>query len=779
MRRYFTLIAVLLFSLPVGLSITGCVTNETAYCNNSGFGQKTSTIANVSLTGGTTGISLAYGQIGQAGAVTATNCHGSTLSTGSPTYGSSNLNLADISPTGSICAGTWNRQSPGGVPDFTICTPPAQSGVAQITGSVGGVSSNPVAVYVHPAISSITIPPPQTCVSQNSTAPPPVTQAYDSSGAPIDASFLGPVSYAAVTPSIVSINNTNVQGFNASEPNGEETAGLPGATVITATISKVTSSAGYFYTCPPASIGLTLNGATNAVVAAGSPQNLVATIPDTNGHYITGLTFDYDSTQPREITVSSAGLVSSAFPGASAITAICQPGSAAAASTTSSAATTTSTSACNPAPINVIGTFGTGLPIVSNRIGVTSPGTNSTLLWAASPNSQFFSSFDLSLGTSGSPQHLPYIPNSMVLDQPGTSLYFGSYRELMIYSATTNSLSKEDTSVPGVVLAVSPSGATVVINDQIRQVIYLYTPSTGANISIGGLATRAVYSPDGKNLYLVGPNAFYVYNSSTGWSTYPITTEPAEACTLNNASLNPYCSPDVALSVPSVAPFLSGTQTSAHSFCPNDTLSPSLPPYYPLAATINVQTDHLATTDDGAHVIGATTSNIVDIQHSPSTDSNLDLVPSGSCPFNSTIGGDPLATTPVTLATTYQQLPLSGITPTQINQVLASANSTQIFFTYDANNATGIVPMYTPSPTAGAIGSLTNIQLNTGAQDPIAGIISPDTTNFFVSTTGDNLIHQVSTSTLKDLQTLNPQLNDPNNQPVPAQFLVAKPRPTT
>ena len=104
MQRYFTLIVLLLFSFPVGLSITGCTTKVDNYCNNAGFGPKLTAINSVSLSGGTVGVSLAYGQISTAGTALATNCRGTTLSVGAPTYGSSNINLADINPgTGALC----------------------------------------------------------------------------------------------------------------------------------------------------------------------------------------------------------------------------------------------------------------------------------------------------------------------------------------------------------------------------------------------------------------------------------------------------------------------------------------------------------------------------------------------------------------------------------------------------------------------------------------------------------------------------------------------------
>ena len=39
-------------------------------------------------------------------------------------YATTNNQLVDISPTGKICAGTWNRNSGGGIPDYTICNFP-------------------------------------------------------------------------------------------------------------------------------------------------------------------------------------------------------------------------------------------------------------------------------------------------------------------------------------------------------------------------------------------------------------------------------------------------------------------------------------------------------------------------------------------------------------------------------------------------------------------------------------------------------------------------------
>ncbi len=200
------------------------------------------------------------------------------------------------------------------------------------------------------------------------------------------------------TATIVTINNTSSSGTGI---NGTTTANQPGSTVINASVSITSSgsAAGYFYTCPPKSIALSINGSDTAVVKQNSPQNINAVITDTNNEVLNGLSLDYTSTQPQEIAVSATGQVSSSFPSATAINAICQPGT------------------CNPAPVSQIGVFGTGLPVVSNTLKVTSPGRSSNYVWMASTKSQFFSAVDLTTGTPGSPVKLPYPPNSMVLDQ--------------------------------------------------------------------------------------------------------------------------------------------------------------------------------------------------------------------------------------------------------------------------------------------------------------------------------------------------------------------------
>jgi hypothetical protein len=807
MKQFVLLSVLLMFSLPVGFSIAGCAgTNPNNYCNKTGFGYglKTNQVAAINLPGNTTGISLAFGQTGQLPAPSATNCNGGAETVSAYAYGSTNLNLVDVNPTtGTLCGGTWNRHSPGGIPDYTICTAPTPTAVAagctgtgattcevQMTASGNGVTSNTVPVWVHPSVTTIqlSVANPTTgasgyqgCLSQNQTSQldaiafvststtPFCAPAGNTYGVPDCSVNLGNFTYTPVSAAIATIDQYGVA-----------TAHQPGSTAVTAAIANVSSTAGNLYTCPPASIQLQIpstipstDNGTVGTVTPGTNVPLTTVVTDTQGNQISLLGLNYSSTNPLEISVGATGAVSTTFPQTAAITAVCNPPS------------------CNPSLITQIGQLGTGLPIASNSVRLTSTGRTSTYLWMASPQSDFFEAVDLTTGTIGSPTKLPYIPNSMILDPGGTSLYFGNYRELMIFNATNNSLSKEDTTVPGVVLAVSPDSTTVVIGDQVRQVIYIYTVSSGGHTTIGGLATRAQYSPDGQTLYITGPNSLYIHNNLTGWSVYPnLPTQTGAGCNLNNndytsttTPFSPFCSPDVAVTIPSEGAFLTGPNlSSAYSFCPNTTANPVV--YYPGAlapGTVLPATDHITATTDRVHILGANPTTLSDIYLGNADTPGVPVEntpgdPSGTClrPAPSTSAGLIFQTT----ALPAQTLP---VTAASIDQVVASPDSSIAFVTYTAPTGTAspLLPAYTISSTFGEAGTLSTVKLSGTATAPLAGAFSPDNTVFFVGTSGDNLVHFISVPTLTETQTINPGLVDPTGAPVPIQFLATKPRPTT
>jgi hypothetical protein len=790
MQRYLTLFVLFLLAVPVGLSVAGCANKNSDYCNGAGYGYQKSQPVSIVLQPQATGISLAYGQEGQLSPPAATNCVGQAANVSSYVYGTTNRFVADVSPTGKVCAGTWNLNTPG-VANYTTCIPTGKQGTAYMTAEAAGFTSNQVAIYAHAPITSLSINGPTdssgnpACLSQGQTAQLDAT-AYttDSSGKQVVlcsptttecSQVIGHVAYTA-NSSIVSIDTAT----------GVATAQAPGATLITGTLSSTAAASGYFYTCPPKTIQLSvpLTGATTASLTPNNPQPLTATVTDTNGAVINGLSLSYVSTNPSSIAVSASGSVTASYPSSAAITAICAP------------------SGCNPAPINVIGATGAGAPVISNSVQVSSPGQTSNYLWSASPDSPYFVPTDLSTGTTGTPIKLPYTPNSMVLDAGGDTLYFGSYRELMIYNALTNSLTSEAQTVPGVVLAVSPDNSTVVINDRNRGVIYLYSPQgtpTASIPSIGGVAQRAVFTPDGETVYIVGNNVLYIHNTFTGWSVENLPAQQAGAttgvCPANdsvspqgdptgnppdtpsnpNNSYNQFCSPDLAVTVPSAAVFLSGSPTAAYGICPNTTVNPVI--FYPEAAAVGVATDHLAATTDGKHIIGATAN--------PATLTDISVnVPIDSCPLASTPNGMKTTGLNFNPAPSFNQVSLAGYGIANINQVIASTNSQEAFVTYFSNatappSGGAQLPVYEPAAQSGAPGTLIGVTLSGGAIAPIAGIFSPDNTIFFASTTGDDQIHIIDTKTLTDTRQINPKLVDSSGNPVAPEFLAVRPRATT
>jgi hypothetical protein len=834
MRRFLTLVCLLCVAIPAGISISGCTRNPAGnYCNGLGYGLKDTDVASIFLTPQTTGISLAFGQTQQIGSPSAKTCKGTSASVGSYTYGTTNNQLVDISPSGIICAGTWNRNSGGGIPNYTICNKPdplpstggLPYGTAYVTASANSVTSNPVAVYIHAQVTSVNLVTQpltgsaQQCYSQNQVAqlnsqacfvgsnntqqllcaPSSVTKASSPSlvcplpsgvslsAIPDCSAPLGTLNYTVGSASIASINSDTNQ----------ITASQPGTTVITASVAGGSSTAGYFSTCPPASISVTLaNGSTSGTITKGVEQNLTTTVVDTLGETITGLTLDYQSTDPIDISANGAGGITTNFPGQATVYAICQPPD------------------CNSTPINVTGIYGTGLPVTSNPVQITTPGTASDYVWFGAPNqSQYFASIDLLTGTAGSTVRLPYVPNSMVMDRTGTNLYFGSEHELMYYSTTSNTLSKQDTNAPGVVLAASPSNSQLLINDQVRQVFYLYNVSGGTSSTFGGMGAAAAWTPDSQTLYITDSAALnllpeviaagtnhhsdtlYVYSENTGWSSYPLASSAGQKGAQN-----------LAIAIPSVGAYLSGSTTVAHTWCPTGTVAngvSTITSYYPQGDSVSTATDVLAATIDGKHILGATTSGgaitLADIGVTiPTSVTN----PTGVCPSVTTGSGASAVQTlkPLLLThTTPNLLDLTNVSATDVRQVISSPASTLAFITYDAATASNQLPYYIPG-TGSAAGTLGYVPLatlkgNPAPTAPLAGAFTPDNATFFVSTSGDNLVHFISIPTLTDTQQIAPALpacvpvaaggNDlgcgytGSGTVVPATVIAVKPRSTT
>src|SRR3984885_1243513 len=93
MRRFLTLVFLLLFTIPFGVSISGC-SKKTAvvYCNGGDTGPGGGPGLSITLPPRIYGISLNQGQIGQVATPTATDCKGSAVSVNAFTYGVFDIN---------------------------------------------------------------------------------------------------------------------------------------------------------------------------------------------------------------------------------------------------------------------------------------------------------------------------------------------------------------------------------------------------------------------------------------------------------------------------------------------------------------------------------------------------------------------------------------------------------------------------------------------------------------------------------------------------------------
>jgi hypothetical protein len=865
MRRFLTLVCLLCLAIPAGISVSGCTRDPGASsCNGLGYGLKIGQVAAITLTPQTSGISIAFGQTRQVASPTAVDCKGNSASAGTYTYGTTNNQLVDISPTGNICAGTWNRNSGGGIANYTICSPPnplpstsgLPYGAAYVTASAKSITSNPVEVYVHPQVTSVSLVTtpvsggaPQ-CYSQGAQAildaqacysttvsgqptnvllcaPSSVTSSANPqlacpvptvNGQPVPVSSIpnctaaiGSLTYNVSTSAVADTltNNTTNQVTITSQ--------APGTTAITATVAGSASSAGYFTACPPKSISLSFsnNGATTGTVTQGATAALVTSVLDTNNNPITGLTLTYQSTDPSEISAASSGSITANFPGTASVYATCQPPN------------------CNSAPTNEIGLYGTGLPVSSNPVTITSPGTASDYVWFAAPGqSQYIVAVDLLSGTVGSTIRLPYVPNSMAADHSGTNLYFGSTHELMIFSTASNSVTLENTSAPGVVLSVAPNDFNVVVNDQARQIFYLYPVLGGQSPPpFGGIGNAAAWTPDGNTLYITDnaalnapansggasghSNTLYVYNAKTGWAQFTIGASNSGPSQPPNSIPYDSLPPNVAVSntnqtpavvIPAVGAYLRGvSSTPVHTWCPSGTVGnyasmifyPDVP-----ASAVPVSSDVLAATTDGQHILSAASATTVP---GPITLSDTDIsIPSLNClppaaDNNPLALGDPL--TPLVLTNSTPNTTTIVPTATAVNQIVVSPQSNLAFVTYTADsNPTASLPFYLPNQATPADpGTVGSVPLKSSATSgaPLAGAFTPDDRLFFVSTAGDNLIHYISVPLVTsdpanaDIRQINPNLPacspatdlgcsyNGTDTVVPVTAIAVRPRPAT
>ena len=605
------------------------------------------------------------------------------------------------------------------------------NGVAAfVTASANGATSNAIPIFVHPvatgvilgnATANCTTDPGTDCCPNNTVGTPVVAPPYDGNsclsqnqvgqlvgrvyqggGTTGDATQnitcqVGHLTFGAQTSGVVSIDQ-----------NGAATAQLPGSTTITATISNSSSAtnAGYFSTCPPASITLqdpSSPGSNSINVAVNTLQPLNATVTDTNGNVITGLTLEFNSTTPQTIP-AAVGSVTPAYPGSADITAVCQPAT------------------CNPSPFNQIGYLGNGKAITSNPITINTPGISSTVLYMGSTSSNYLAFRDFTTNQNSTLIKLPFVPNSMVMNQAGTAIYLGSSQGLIAVATASNTVSAANQLIPGTVLSVSPDGSTLVVTDPIRQTISLVsTANNTVTTSYGGVGTSASWSPDDQAVYITTTtNQVLTHSTFTDWQT----ATADEVYT------------GVTVTVPSVGAYFAGPNfTDGRSYCPASTVGSGTPPtvdnkFIPLVDEKAVMTDQLAATTDGKHILGAHAAGTA----STLSDLEVTLPTNAGCPI-------PPAAQPAIgyFTSSFTSSALAGIHAASITGVEPASNSAAAFVTYTlpsgATSGGGAIPVYFP-PASGS-GTVQLVTLGNGATvaaAPVSGVFSTDNFTFYVGT---------------------------------------------
>lgn len=780
MRRFVGLLALLLFAVPLGISVAGCGKGTAVtYCNGSGYGPTTGQVKTIVLASNltATGESLNNGQIGAQLSATAADCVGSAVTVSKYTFATTDMSIADVNPnTGSVCGGSWNRNTGGGIADYTVCTPPAASNThhtASITAAASGATSNAIQVFVHPVVTGIVL---QSALSTSCTTDPGSDCcSVSTNGTTVTATPYNNVSCISQGTSrqllakVYANGTTNpadnitcqvghityaLQGATSTatiDANGIATANQPGSSLITATVANSSSAvnAGFFSTCPPASIVLSAvnNPSANAVtVALNNPQAFTATVTDVNGTVLTGTALEFNSTLPINFPVSS-GTVIPAFPGSATITAACVPPT------------------CNTSPFSQIGYLGNGKPITSNGIVVNAPGTASDVLYMGSTGSQYIATEDFTTGQLGSPIKLNFAPNSMVISQDGTTIYMGSTGGLEILNTASVTVAATYQSVQGSVLAVAPNNSYAVITDPTRQTVSLVTSAGAVFSTFNGIGTRAQWTPDSTTLYVTtSTGQLLTYSTFVGWES--TTPTPDETYT------------DVAVTVPSYGAYFAGTMTEGRSYCSNTSLSSTgTPPtasnmFTPLAVELtSTVTDRVSATTDGAHMLGVTA------QTTPATLQDIAVTaPAQTVAGASTIAACPappnlVASNYFTAAPTPHPLS-AAITATSITGVIPASNSAVAAITYTGTG--GLLPLYAP-----ATGTFNNVTLSNGAVAPVAGVFSTDNTAFYAGTSGDNNVHIISItngSVGTDTTLINPALTGINGGAATPNLIVSRPK---
>jgi trimeric autotransporter adhesin len=460
-------------------------------------------------------------------------------------YTSSNPNVLSFVPAagGVACAGRWN-------PTGQICSPVAV-GVAEVTATANGVTSNPVTVYVHQHIDTIALSvlnPPTPLPDCVTLAKVTGTQNFldlqaqaFSNGVDIT-NTVGSFTFQQTNNTVakLSFNDAELQNHNGKQiTQARVTAAVPGITQVSASLSGVNSlpvtisGHPWFETCQVQSIQLQVGNAstnTSFSIASNGTATLTATVVDRLGNELTSPPITWTSLSPANATISSSGVVTPHAPGGASFVASCTPptcniGFQPIKPVFSSTLVSTSTNEHDGAPITGIITGAA----VNTTVYATTTQCNTAAglpISGCQPLIYPVTTKDNVVGTSST---LPSSPNSFVFNPQGTKAFLGSDEGLMVFNPSAASGTNPVTqlsNVTGKVLAVSLDGNKVVVADtkSIPNQVYIVdqeTNATNTSLFISG-ATAAAFSPDGLKAFITAGSTLYVYSTLQALKTVPL-----------------------------------------------------------------------------------------------------------------------------------------------------------------------------------------------------------------------------------------------------------------
>jgi len=665
--------------------------------------------------------SLVAGQVLTLSASAVNSANSAVLTTF--TFNSSNTAVATISPSGLVCGGVWDST-------FVVCNGTDAhgnpiSGSAVITATAGGVTSGPVNVSVHPAVTSVSVDPVTSgsCFSVGDTHQF-VAHAFHN----------GTEITGAVGSFTWTISDSTVASVDA---NGIATARISGLTGIVASIGGVTSPATFFRTCLPVQMILHVGGdpagnfTTTIAMNVGDTKVLQVDLIDERGSVAAAAPIKLFSNNSLVASVGGVTLTGN-VPGGAGIQAVCAPPSC-----------------------------GNGLntPIYSNLFSVTVNGSSSasTNVYAAStfpvPTGQIMPLVPIDISKSppvvGAALPLPGVPNSMVFDRAGDRAYIGTNVGLADLETTGNAISLVAPNVLGTVLAVSPDGNKAILSNATNdpntgtpiepnaanQRVFVFdrgaNPATLTTFVASG-AVAATFDDDNFRAYIIGNNGnFYVFSPLQTFLSTTLGTPGVDAVTLSSGPFAYVATPSAGVKVIATC---------------NNAVQAASPP----TNTSNIQLVSRVPNTDTIYAVDTTGINVESVGVTPHTPP-ISITTANCAPsvaYNNTFvdfGAGPI---------TARQLLVGS---NGVHAALLPAGTNKVFTVLNGN-AAGVAT------------------LAAGGTEPLSGGLTPDGVNLWVGVAGTNSVDHINLGSNQDDIQVKMNFVKADGSPAPPNLVRIQPK---